>query len=504
MMNRRYEDYGYLDVLSSEMSHNQILQIELMTMFPHTKTLPHLHFTEQVLYVIRGNGYSIVDGERINTTSGEVLHWAAGVTHEMFNPGSEEFKALLIISPDLQNIVSPDLQSIDEFLDLDAGTSSVDKAEAIEYMCAAVDAFRSQLADTTYNPYMVLDVDGIVLLKAGQFPPYCHASCGESLKQDCAPCMTLCKTCYDEQTRRCPYNLTLFLVPVMMNRTFLGTVMGGFVRTRLGDCTGDMDVFLETPTALRGIQVTLHRISRILSLHCEFYKMRKDQWLQRSIIADEQRHQEELAENLRTAQTQMTDLKINNHFLFNTLNQMASMALDGGLFPLYQSIIDLSRLFRYTLQNVGNIVSLDVEASSLYAYLELQKVRYGDNLTLDYEIDTSLEKWQIPFNILMPLAENTFTHGFADTNIRHLTLRIYEEGTYLHIDIENNGPALDAEVYKMIKLKLQMSTNHGLPMIYRKLQTYYEDDFLFELRPAEGGGTVVHIKIPAMKTIGGK
>lgn len=122
-MNRRYEDYGYLDVLSSEMSHNQILQIELMTMFPHTKTLPHLHFTEQVLYVIRGNGYSIVDGERINTTSGEVLHWAAGVTHEMFNPGSEEFKALLIISPDLQNIVSPDLQSIDEFLDLDAGTS---------------------------------------------------------------------------------------------------------------------------------------------------------------------------------------------------------------------------------------------------------------------------------------------------------------------------------------------------------------------------------------------
>ena len=200
----------------------------------------------------------------------------------------------------------------------------------------------------------------------------------------------------------------------------------------------------------------------------------------------------------------MTDLKINNHFLFNTLNQMASMALDGGLFPLYQSIIDLSRLFRYTLQNVGNIVSLDVEASSLYAYLELQKVRYGDNLTLDYEIDTSLEKWQIPFNILMPLAENAFTHGFADTNIRHLTLRIYEEGTYLHIDIENNGPALDAEVYKMIKLKLQMSTNHGLPMIYRKLQTYYEDDFLFELRPAEGGGTVVHIKIPAMKTIGGK
>lgn len=165
----------------------------------------------------------------------------------------------------------------------------------------------------------------------------------------------------------------------------------------------------------------------------------------------------------------MTDLKINNHFLFNTLNQMASMALEGGLFPLYQSIIDLSRLFRYMLQNVGNIVPLDVEASSLYAYLELQKVRYGDRLLLEYDINTTLEKWQIPFNILMPLAENAFTHGFSDTDIRRLALRIYETGAYLNIDIENNGPTLSEETYQKIKQKLLAPTNHGLPMIYKKL-----------------------------------
>lgn len=478
-----------MDVLTAGAGQNHILQTEIITMFPHTKILPHLHFTEQVLYVIQGNGYSIVDGERIDTRAGEVYHWKAGVTHEMFNPDSIDFRGLLIISPDLRNI--------DDFLEPVTEELTVSKVEAVEYMCAALDSLRTQLADTMYNPYVVFDADGNVLLKAGRFPEYCYASCGEALEQNCARCMSWQGPYYDEREHQCPHNLTLFSLPVMMNGTFLGAVMGGFVWVKPGNYSGVMEIFQEPPSALRGIKVILRRVVRMLSLHCEFYKMRKEQWLQRSIIADEQRHQAELAETLKNAQTQMTDLKINNHFLFNTLNQMASMALEGGLFPLYQSIIDLSRLFRYTLQNVGNIVPLDVEASSLYAYLELQKVRYGDRLLLEYDINTTLEKWQIPFNTLMPLAENAFTHGFSDTDIRRLALRIYETGAYLNINIENNGPTLSEETYQKIKQKLLASTNHGLPMIYKKLQLYYTQNFAFELGPAEGGGTVVHIMIPA-------
>lgn len=70
----------------------------------------------------------------------------------------------------------------------------------------------------------------------------------------------------------------------------------------------------------------------------------------------------------------------------------------------------------------------------------------------------------------MPLAENAFTHGFSDTDIRRLALRIYETGAYLNIDIENNGPSLSEETYQKIKQKLLAPTNHGLPMIYKKLQ----------------------------------
>lgn len=65
----------------------------------------------------------------------------------------------------------------------------------------------------------------------------------------------------------------------MMNGAFLGTVMGWFIWVRPGNYSGGMEIFQEPPSALRGIKVILRRVVRMLSLHCEFYKMRKEQWL---------------------------------------------------------------------------------------------------------------------------------------------------------------------------------------------------------------------------------
>ena len=91
-------------------------------------------------------------------------------------------------------------------------------------------------------------------------------------------------------------------------------------------------------------------------------------------------------QNLREAKYVMTDLKIKNHFLFNTLNSMASMALEGGMVPLYESIVDLSKMFRYSLKNQNSMVSLEKELGYVEAYLRLQGLRYGDKLKVVYEI----------------------------------------------------------------------------------------------------------------------
>lgn len=59
---------------------------------------------------------------------------------------------------------------------------------------------------------------------------------------------------------------------------------------------------------------------------------------------------------------------------------MASMALDGGQMPLYQSIVDLAKMFHYTLRTQNSVVSLRKEVDYVKAYLQLQKLRYGDHV----------------------------------------------------------------------------------------------------------------------------
>ena len=64
------------------------------------------------------------------------------------------------------------------------------------------------------------------------------------------------------------------------------------------------------------------------------------------------------------------------------------------------------------------MVTLTKEYEYLNAYLKLQKLRYGERLFLNRVIETDMEEWKVPFNFLMPIAENAFIHGFSQERIR--------------------------------------------------------------------------------------
>ena len=123
---------------------------------------------------------------------------------------------------------------------------------------------------------------------------------------------------------------------------------------------------------------------------------------------------EERLERLRTrAELDALQAKINPHFLFNTLNSIASLISENPA-AAESTVEKLSELFRYTLQKSANsTVRLSEELEIVRSYLEIEKVRFGDRLKFEFRCDESLNDFRLPPLLIQPLVENSIKHVVA-------------------------------------------------------------------------------------------
>ncbi len=493
-MDRQYTGWGYVDWISSENDRqNGAMNIGIVSISPKTHMSPHIHFTEQALYTLGGEGYSVIDGKKIDmSTANEIFHWSAGVMHEMYNTGETEFKHLMISSPDSNLNINP--------FDSDKENVRLSQNEIFEYFNMAVHEVKSQFLDSLQYTYLFFDSIGNLSDRSRNFPSFCYARCEQELLKNSAPCMcsNVKLPIYEEGSFICPHRLMVIYYPINFNGQFLGYVQGGFLHTMPPEDEAS-EIYITPRSTIYGAQVLLQKIARSMVNFCELHHFKKDLLRRDTEIADKSRSQELLTANLKDAEDSMTDLKINNHFLFNALNQMASMALEGGLLPLYKSIVELSKLFHYTLRNHNNIVTLDKEFEYLQAYLLLQKLRYEDNLVIENSIKTDLSTWEVPFNFLMSVAENAFKHGFVDETLKRIYIYIGEYSGKLQISIGNNGVILEQDECEKIMSKMKSDLSHGLSMIYRKLKSVYGNEFSVEVSSDAINGTEFHFTLPAKK-----
>lgn len=494
-MNRQYTGWGYIDWMKPDTETDKAaLNVGVVSIVPHAHMNAHIHFTEQVLYTLQGTGYSLVDGKKVDMSSPNVIfHWKASVIHEMYNTGDTVFKHLMISCPDTINL--------DEVQEWGSPAGGLTAQEAKDYLHQAIEEIRQPFLSTLHYSYIIFDAEGNLATHTNIFPAYCSHHCGEKIRDKSAPCMQpklSCPIC-GEGRFECPFGLTILYAPIVLKGTFLGHVEGGFIHTALTDSMQE-GVYVTPQSSILGAQLLLRNIAKAIINCCEFHKFQKDLMDYDVVLADKQRRQDLLQASLKEAETAVTNLQINNHFLFNTLNQMASMAIEGGMLPLYQSIVDLSKIFYYTLRNNGTVITLDKEVSYLQSYLKLQKLRYGAGLQVTYDVTVHLEQWVVPFNFLMPLVENAFTHGFPDEEEKRLVLRIHKRAQQLYFEVANNGTVL--EDCRRITESMHSNTAHGLSMVYRKLQASYDDAFCLQIASDAQQGTRIDLTIPAIEAKG--
>jgi len=159
--------------------------------------------------------------------------------------------------------------------------------------------------------------------------------------------------------------------------------------------------------------------------------------------------------------------KINPHFLYNSLNAIASLIHENPD-KAERMTIQLSKLFRYSInQNQESLVTVEEEMEIVSTYLDIEKVRFGDRINFIISVDNELMKTKIPRFLIQPLIENALKHGLKDM-VNGAELRIgVQKADKVIITIGDNG----------IPFPDELETGYGLQSTYEKLKLLYDEDY---------------------------
>ncbi len=164
------------------------------------------------------------------------------------------------------------------------------------------------------------------------------------------------------------------------------------------------------------------------------------------------------------AELQALHSRINPHFLYNSLNSIAALAPINPT-KTEQMALALSDFFRYAINHKDqDMIEVKKEVEITETYLQIEKVRFGEDLDYSIEIDEFAEKTLIPRFLIQPLIENAVKHGVSVIQGKGIIkLEISKQEDYLFIKVFDNGPDFP---------NMPIS-GYGLQSLYEKLDILY-------------------------------
>ena len=204
-----------------------------------------------------------------------------------------------------------------------------------------------------------------------------------------------------------------------------------------------------------------------------------------------------MEKQLDEVRLQMLKNQINPHFLFNTLNMIASTAQIEDAAATEKMIHALSRLFRYNLKSTDSVMPLERELKVVQDYMYLQQMRFGQRIRYDTDCNQDTLEVLVPSFALQPLVENAIIHGISPKGQGgRIHVRSWMEGRRIWISVADTGRGMARERLEEIRRALargeEKATGVGVGNIYRRVHGMYQDGEIF-IYSSEGRGTVVQM-----------
>lgn len=243
----------------------------------------------------------------------------------------------------------------------------------------------------------------------------------------------------------------ILLATISAGYIFLVVNWEEFVAKQLG--------FNETRSLYFSSLFNLFNIARYLVLSFLLYKLQ------------EQYDQNKLMDQIRLEklQTEINYLRaqINPHFLFNTLNNIYGLALEKSE-RTPEVILKLSKMMDYMLYELdGTKIHLKKDIENLENYIALERIRLGNNASITFDKQGSIDNQKIEPLLLLPIVENAFKHGVhKQMEGAYLSIQLITSQHQLHFRVENN--------YKTIPVEpAQAHTGIGLANLKKRLELFY-------------------------------
>jgi Histidine kinase len=186
--------------------------------------------------------------------------------------------------------------------------------------------------------------------------------------------------------------------------------------------------------------------------------------------------------------------QVHPHFLFNTLNAISTLVIEGNNDTAALMISRLADFFRATLEGpAANEVSLEDELFLTKQYLEIEKLRLGARLRVEIEVDPALLSTSVPHLVLQPLVENSIRHGIAPRRGAGLvSIVARKDRENLIVKVSDDG------LGKPSRSGSENGDNVGIGLnnIDRRLRELYGDSGGLELIWPRAGGCQATLKIP--------
>ncbi|MFC4769935.1 LytS/YhcK type 5TM receptor domain-containing protein [Effusibacillus consociatus] len=250
-----------------------------------------------------------------------------------------------------------------------------------------------------------------------------------------------------------------------------------------GEVVGLLKLYFQHPQQLRAVEIAIAQgLGKLVSNQLDVAAAEKMKTLLRET-------------ELRNLQAQA-----HPHFLFNTLNLIsASIRVNPEL--ARHLIVQLGRFMRLNLKaTTSPLIRLEEEMKHLYAYIEIVKVRFADQLTIECQVDQGTETALIPPFTLQPLVENSIKHGLKHVPIGgRIELKIHKKEEHVEVEIWDNGIGIpEAIIDTLGKEPIESGEGNGIGLynVNQRLIGLLGMRSALQIKNVSSGGCSISFRIP--------